>query len=170
MRGGGRSKHKGSPGAESVHRLLPNYPNTIRNTLEKMTPIERHADYIATFRIPPMDERRLENLKIYRDIYREEYPDEFAKAEKAAQIEAKAAQREAATRLVAEVLASEALTSDYPVKEEFGRSVLGLLQHGLKGEEEEEEEGEGVGGKTRRNRRRRHRNRRSLKRKHSRRR
>ena len=164
MRGGTRSNRRIFPA--SVHSLLSNYPNTIRNALEKMTPNERHANYIATFENPPMDERRLANIKIYKDIYSEEYPDEFAKAEKAAQ-------RAAATRIVAEELASEAhrLTEyDLSAPTEY-HSVLNTLLFGLPNtadDDNDEIRPASVGGKTRRNRRRR--NRRSLKRKHSRRR
>ena len=52
MRGGGRSKHKRSPGAESVRELnanmmaIYNAPETILNQLKQMTPDDRIRIYL----------------------------------------------------------------------------------------------------------------------------
>jgi hypothetical protein len=78
MKGGTRSNRRIN--SDSVHSLLPNYANSIRTALEKMKPEERLEAYNETIKNPPMNKRDLENIQIYRDIFREEYPDEFAVA------------------------------------------------------------------------------------------
>ncbi len=148
---------------------LTNYNKAkILNALTNMTPDERHATHIETFINPPMNERGLADIENYKDIFRAKYPDEFAKAEKAAQ-------RAAATRIVADKLASEAYRlaqDELSAPPEYHRE--NTLLNGLPNTTDDydpydEFRRASVGGKTRRNRRRR-RNRRSLKRKHSRRR
>ena len=70
MKGGTRSNKRIFP--HSVHRLQPNYANTIRNALEKMTPHERVEAYIEMIATRPMNDHNAENLQIFKDIFRDE--------------------------------------------------------------------------------------------------
>ena len=80
MKGGKRS-NRSSIGRESVHRLQPNYANTIRNALENMEPHERVDAYIEMIATRPMNDHNAENLQIFKDIFRDEYPDDLAAAD-----------------------------------------------------------------------------------------
>jgi hypothetical protein len=100
MKGGTRSNRRINP--DSVHSLLPNNANSIRNGLEKMTPDERFKLYIEVHTDEP------ENIQLFEDIFREEYPHEFA--------------------------AAYATPSwETATKADFGRSIHDLLMDGPKG-------------------------------------
>jgi hypothetical protein len=75
MKGGTRSNRRINP--DSVHSLLPNNANSIRNELEKMTPDERFELYIE---VQKNDEP--ENIQLFKDIFRQEYPLEFTDAKR----------------------------------------------------------------------------------------
>ena len=79
MKGGTRSNKRIFP--HSVHRLQPNYANTIRNALENMEPHERVDAYIEMIATRPMNDHNAENLQIFKDIFRDEYPDDLAAAD-----------------------------------------------------------------------------------------
>jgi len=75
MRGGTRSNRRIFP--DSVHSLMSNNANSIRNGLERMDPNERFQVYID---VQKNDEP--ENIRLFKDIFREEYPLEFTLANK----------------------------------------------------------------------------------------
>jgi len=75
MRGGTRSNRRIFP--DSVHSLMSNNANSIRNGLERMDPNERFQVYID---VQKNDEP--ENIRLFEEIFRENYPKEFTVAKK----------------------------------------------------------------------------------------
>ena len=84
---------------------MSDYAKNIYIALKDMTPADRMAAYIETVKHPPTNSLDISNLEIYKAIFQEVYPDEFAKAEKTA-AEAKTPEKEAAEAKAAEAKAA----------------------------------------------------------------